>query len=156
MSWYRNLRMTPKLIGSFVVMAILAAVVAGAGYFGLQAQNTQVTHIKTVSYPNVAAIQNTLLDSADAIRYSRGAILASTTAQSASLADKALAADALAAKDWQTTLALPFDNAQEQALSNQTTPLLQQWIALDTQVAQLAAKNTTAGRYPGDWHLLRR
>ena len=31
MAWFRNLHMMPKLMGSFVVVALLAAVVAGAG-----------------------------------------------------------------------------------------------------------------------------
>jgi len=144
MAWFRNVRMTPKLIGSFVLVAILTAVVAGAGFLGLQAQDSQVAHISNVSVPNVVALLETQRDLANAVRYSRGEILASSSTEIAQFQAKAAAARALALQDWQVELASPFDNAQEQTLSSQMTPLFQQWAASETQVEQLASKNTTA------------
>ena len=144
MSWFRNLRMTPKLIGSFVLMAVLAAVVAGAGYLGLQSLDTQFNTVKNVSVPNVTAIQNTQYDIAQAIRYSRGALLSGNATDSASYVDKSTAAQKQAAADWQTSLNLPIDGAREQNLSNQITPELSNWASLDAQVVSLASKNSAA------------
>lgn len=144
MAWYRNLRMTPKLVGSFILMAVLTTVVGGAGYLGLRTQNSSLNTLTTISVPAVALLQGTELDLADAIRYSRGAVLATNKADIASYATKAEAAVARVQADWKTNFEVPFDDDYELNLSNQTTPLLQQWVTLDTQVVALARQNTTA------------
>ena len=146
MSWFKNLRLTPKLVGSFSLMAVLAAIVAGATYLGLSAQNAQVTHLKNVSFANVSVIQDAQSDMNAAIRYSRAAVLASTTTQITTYGDKAIAFGTQAQQDWQASLALPVDNAQEQALANQTTPLLPQGATLDARVVQLARQNTATAK----------
>jgi hypothetical protein len=59
MSWHRNLRMTPKLVGSFILVAFLTGVVGAAGFVGLRSQNDAVGRLTNVSYPSVVAISNT-------------------------------------------------------------------------------------------------
>jgi len=144
MSWFRNLRMTPKLVGSFVLVAALAALVGGAGYLGLRSQDSQVGHLATVSVPNIVAVLNIERDLNATVRYTRGDLIDPTRAGSEQAAGQAATLRTQAQREWQAYLQLPYDDNQEMALSNQVTPLLQQWASVDSQVAQLGLANTTA------------
>lgn len=126
MAWYRNLRLTPKLIGSFVLVAILAAVVGGAGFAGLHSQNTQVDRLTSVSIPSLGHIQDVQADTLMADAYLQGGILTAAQSGVNLMIDSAGAAEAQAQKDWQAALDLPFDTAAAATLARQTTPLLQQ------------------------------
>ncbi len=146
MAWFRNLRMTPKLISSFVAMAVLVAIVTGAGYLGLQSQDTQVVHLKNVSIPSVVHLQDVQADVLRVAAYSQAGVLASAQADVNMFIDHAVAAQTQAAKDWQAAIALPFDTNDEATLAGQTTPLLQQWAAVETQAEQLTRQNTAASK----------
>src|SRR5579883_2048131 len=79
MRWFNNIRMAPKLIGSFVAVALLAALVGGAGLLGLTSERGTLTTITTVSVPNLVTLLQTNAAIGNAIRYTRGAVL--TTSQ---------------------------------------------------------------------------
>ena len=146
MTWFRNLRISPKLIGSFILVAILAALVGGAGFMGLQAQNTQVNHLKNVSIPSVEHVQDVQADVLRVAAYSLAARTSSKQAEVNTFISFAVAAQNQAVKDWQAALDLPFDTSAEATLAGQTTPALQQWLAVETQAEQLTLQNTAASK----------
>ena len=146
MTWFRNLRITPKLIGSFILVAILATLVGGAGFIGLQAQNTQVNHLKNVSIPSVGHVQDVQADVLRVAAYSLAALTSSSQADVNTFTGFAIGAQNQAMKDWQAALALPFDSSAEATLAGQTTPALQQWMAEMAQAEQLTRLNTPASK----------
>jgi hypothetical protein len=88
MTWFSNLRLMPRLIGSFVLVAFLATMVGGAGYLGLRSQNSQVTLLSTVSIPNMISLLDTQRDLNVTMRYGRGAVLEADHACTQQYADK--------------------------------------------------------------------
>src|ERR1035437_4317245 len=107
MIWFRDLRMMPKLIGSFILLAFLAAAVGTAGLVGLNTLDSEVNSISTVNVPNITYLFRTRADVADSVRYTRAAVLATTASQSKAYADKAAVTREQAKTDWQTLRSLP-------------------------------------------------
>jgi len=149
MGWFRDRRMAPKLIGSFVAVALLAALVGGAGLLGLTAMRGNLDTITTNSVPNLVALLHTDAAVANAVRYTRGDILATSQQESNDFAAKAHAARVEAQASWQTYMALPFLGSQEAALAHSLQLPMQQWLPLDARVEQLGQENTTASNAAG-------
>jgi signal transduction histidine kinase len=144
MIWFRDLRMMPKLIGSFILLAFLAAAVGTAGLVGLNTLDSEVNSISTVNVPNITYRFRTKADVADSVRYTRAAVLATTASQSKAYADKAAVTREQAKTDWQTLRSLPSLGEADRALAAQVDPLVRRWLSLDAQVGQLAVQNTAA------------
>jgi len=143
-NWFRNLRMTPKLVGSFILIALLAGIVAGAGYLGLRSQNAEVTRITTTSEPKIAALLSTQRDMNASLRYTRGAILATSSALDSQRVDKAVAARAQMLQEWQSLQRLPADDAQQRTMATVVASMLRQWAAFEDQIGRLALAHSTA------------
>ena len=124
MHWFRNLRMTRRLVGSFVLVAILAAVVGGAGLLGLHEENDQFHHVENVSVPSLSHIQDVQTDAVSVAAYGEAALVSTSQSDVNAMLDHATAALNSTLQDWQAVLALPFDSTAEAALARQTIPLL--------------------------------
>jgi CHASE3 domain sensor protein len=75
MSWLNNLRMTPKLLGSFIFVALLAMGVGVSGIVGVQAMNGRLVNITGNFVPSDLALLQTQSNVNAAIRYTRGLTL---------------------------------------------------------------------------------
>src|SRR5690349_18477294 len=53
MAWYRNLRLAPKLIGSFVLVAMLATIVGLVGFTGFRTMQSNLDWITSNSSPSL-------------------------------------------------------------------------------------------------------
>ena len=92
MMWLKNVRMAPKLIGSFVLVAALAGVVGGVGVIGMDSMQSRMDQISGVNTPNLVYLLQ-VKDGIDAeMRATRGEILADTPAKIKDLAGDAEAA----------------------------------------------------------------
>ena len=146
MVWFRNLRMTPLLISSFALVAILAGIVGGAGLLGLHDEDSQFQHVDNVSVPGLSHIQDVQWYSVCVAAYSESALLSTRQSDVNVMVDHATAARNAAMQAWQAVLAIPFDSSAEAALARQTTRYVQQWANIEAQIGQFAQRNTPASR----------
>jgi methyl-accepting chemotaxis protein len=145
MSWFRNLRLTPKLVGSFVFFALLTGVVGAVGYSGLNRLDTDVSVLTAASVPSFTALLATQRDLNGAMRYTRGASMTKDLGLATRYADSAKAARQQAHQDWQTYMGLPFSGAHEQSLAQSLVPVIEQWMTSDAQVELLTRKHSATG-----------
>ena len=140
--WFRNLRMTPKLIGSFVLVAILAAVVGGAGLLGMNSMNRQINSVTNVDVPSLNHLRQADADLNAAMRFTRGSAMSPSTSMSMTQSNSATTARTDALEEFQAYNALPTGSAQEASLAIKTQAELAAWAKLDAQVGTYAALNT--------------
>ena len=94
MRWFEDLRLRPKLLGSFIAIALLAAVVGGVGVAGLNTVNSQAQAMATRSTPALVDLL-TIHDNINwEMRAIRGEILAATAAKIADVSGDAVQARA--------------------------------------------------------------
>ena len=136
--------MMPKLIGSFVLVAILAAAVGAAGLFGLNTLNNNISTISTVHLRNITDLLRTRSYLADAVRYTRAALIVPSKSQGEIDAKTATTARDDASSDWQTYRSLRGLNGTDRAIAAAVDPLFKRWFQLDVEVGQFGAENTTA------------
>ncbi|HXT35097.1 MAG TPA: methyl-accepting chemotaxis protein [Chloroflexota bacterium] len=149
MKWLNNIRMAPKLIGSFVLVALLAALTGGIGLIGLSTVHSHLTAITQNSVP--AELQLRAADSAihEAMRNSRGDVMTSDPAQGKLLAQAATTAEGEAEKQFHAYASSPFGNTHEASVASEVGSLLQQWSALDAAVVRDGDQNTAAASAAG-------
>ena len=139
MTWFRNLRLSPKLIGSFVLMAFLAALVGGTGFLGMGAMKAQVNNLTSDYAPSINQLR---LVQADL----NAALLAQANANAASK-DPTQAIRADAAQHLQAVLAIPSSDPQEAADAAATRTLFDKWTSVDMQsVKSLVAVGNNAAK----------
>ncbi len=144
MKWLNNIRMTPKLIGSFILVALLAAMVGGAGLLGMNSIKAKMDWVTGNSVPSLNALHIVAADINGAIRFTRGDAMTSDPALSLSFEGQAQVMRQDAWQQWQGYQALPYNNGHEAAIAGQTQPMLQAWMTLDARVGSLSAQNTSA------------
>jgi len=168
MGWFRDRRVAPKLIGSFVLVALLTGVVGGTGLqpirkvpeyalrgcislpddfpdrllVGLNAVQSKMDQVTGVQTPNLVYLLN-VKDGIDAEKSAtRGMVLSTTVAKKTDLNGDATNARAQVNQAFQAYLALPFANAHEGAIAAHLQAALPTWQALSEQVSRLAFQNT--------------
>ncbi len=146
MAWLNNILMAPKLIGSFVVVALLAGVVGGAGLLGLDAMQSRMDSITGNATPGLVYLLTVQSNVNWEMRATRGAILARTSAKIADVSGDAVAARAAALGAFSSYQALPHNNAYEAAVAARLQGGLPRWAVLSEQVQRLAASNTPRGK----------
>jgi len=135
-AWFRNMRMTPRLVGSFVLVALLAGVVGLAGYVGLTSTRSNLVAI-TNSSPRLVLLLKADSEVATTTADLRGSIMSPDPGKSAQLATAAEAARSAAAGLFQQYEATPSSGARDAVLTTQVHSLLQHWIALDQQTQKI-------------------
>jgi|GEM_PF-971229 len=138
-----------RLLGSFILVGVLAVAVGAAGLVGLTTLDSNLHTISAVNVPNITYLLRTKADLADAIRYTRAAVIAPTSSLSGANAAKATVARNQAWSDWQTYWALPWLGKADLALAAKINPLFKQWLPLDAEVGQLGVQHTAASNAAG-------
>ena len=142
MGWFRNMRMARKLIGSFVLVALLTGVVGGTGLFGLNAVQSKMDQVMGVQTPALVDLLN-VKDGIDAEKSAtRGMVLSTTVAKKTDLNGDATNARAQVKGALRAYLTLPFASAHEGAIAGRLQAALPMWQALSEQVGRLAIQNT--------------
>ena len=149
MARLRKLGMMFRLIGSFILVAILVAAVGTAGLVSLNTLDRNANAISTVNVPNITYLLRTNADVANAVRYTRAAVLSTTASQRKTWADKATIARNQVERDWLMYTSLLGLGEKDLALVAQADPLFQRWLSLDAQVGQLATQNTATAHAEG-------
>ncbi len=132
MKWYLNMKIAPKLIIAFIVVAIIAGVVGVVGF-------TSISEIGNVRLPSVQALLEMNTAQAEVIIGERGLINDKMTDPELRQAqydyiDKALE-EAQAA--WDIYVPLP-KNPEEEVLWNEFVPAWEEWVAAHEVVYALA------------------
>src|SRR5258708_6314730 len=119
MSWLNNIRLAPKMIGSFVLVALLAGLVGAAGIKGINSLQQNVDSLTGDTVPSMLQIAN-VRDGVDfAFRFSRGVIMSTNPVQQRSFATKAQAGRNDALAQFQQYLAGITDpNSDEARIAN--------------------------------------
>jgi len=144
MGWFHDRRVAPKLIGSFVLVALLTGVVGATGLVGLNAVQSKMDQVTGVQTPNLVYLLK-VKDGIDAEKSAtRGMVLSTTVAKKTDLNGDATNARAQVKGAFQAYLALPFASAHEQAIAAHLQAALPTWQALSEQVGRLAFQNTPA------------
>jgi len=146
MAWLNNILMAPKLIGSFVVVALLAGVVGGAGLLGLDAMQSRMDSITGNATPGLVYLLTVQSNVNWEMRATRGVILARTPAKIADVSGDAVAARAAALGAFKNYQALPHNTAYEASVAARLQGGLPRWAVLSEQVQRLAASNTPRGK----------
>jgi methyl-accepting chemotaxis protein len=144
MMWYRNLRMMPKLIGSFVLVAILAAMVGGAGLLGVSALGSSVNTITADTLPSITALIRTQRDMNESMNNTNETIVAPNNALAQQIRADAVTTRAETLKDYASYFALLTSGTAEFAAAQEANTLLGAWAALDQQGAFLGASSQDA------------
>jgi methyl-accepting chemotaxis protein len=138
LTWLRNLRLMPKLMGSFVLVAFLAVVVAAAGLVGMNAMKSKIDTLTQNAVPTLNLLREASASANFAIRYSRGAIITFDPKLSATWADEAATARQEALTQYQAYQALPVGSAQEAAIATSAREALGTWMVLNAQTGNFA------------------
>ncbi len=137
MSWFRNLSMTPKLIGSFVLVALLAGVVALAGYSGLSSTESKLVGL-TQSAPRLIYLLKADGDLTAAMNFTRGSIMTFDKQQAAREAESAQAARENAWAQFASYEALTPTSAEDVKETKLVSGLLRRWMTLNEKTQQLS------------------
>jgi len=151
MSWFKNLPMTPKLIGSFVLVALFATLVCAVGTLGFTTLQSDTDAVTGDSVPGMVRVLTAKDDVSVATRFTRGILLSTNLPQRQFFARQAAVARQEAwnlFSDYFSTAA-PFPTAREEQAANQTNVALRHWMQLDSQVERLGLRNTRAADAAG-------
>jgi methyl-accepting chemotaxis protein len=146
MRWLENVRLGRKLMGSFIVLALLAGIVGGAGFLGLQSLHNRLNRVSNVSGPKLVDLLTIQGNINWEMRATRGEILASTAAKIADVSGDAVAARAAVAQAYTALLALPADSRQEAAMVKRMGVSIASWSAASVEVQHIATANTPAAK----------
>ena len=156
MKWLNNIRMTPKLIGSFVLVALFAALICAIGMLGFSTVQTDTDAVTGDSVPGMVHVLTAKDDVSTATRFTRGILLSTNLAQRRFFAQQAGAARQEAWNLFSNyfATAAPFPTVREEQAANQSNSALHRWMQLDAQVQQLGLRNArvadAAGRTISD------
>jgi len=139
MSWLRNLRLMPKMMGSFVLVAILTAIVGAAGLQGVSTLGDRVHDITGDSLPSITAIIRTQRDLNESMLDTDMSIGAATSALARQYAAAAATARDDMRSDIDSYVNLISPTSPDAADGRQVQTILGQWASLDEQAAGLAA-----------------
>ena len=145
MKWLRNLRMAPKLIGSFVLVALLAGIIGGVGLQGVRNLQDKVRWNTQVAAPGLVDLLLVQSNINFGIRATRGVILASTAAKIADVSGDAAASWAATQQYLQQYMALTALSPHEAQVAANLHQNLLLWISRSQEVRRLGALNTPAG-----------
>jgi methyl-accepting chemotaxis protein len=155
MAWIHNTSVALKLMGGFVLVALLAGLVGGLGIAGLNTVQQKMDDVTGDSVPSLVQAQTINYDLAAAVRDTRGALLAPTAAGSAALAAQAAQFRSAAQSQFNAywsglhvTGPLAAGPAELQR-ARQDQTLLPQWVSLDKQVDALAASSAAGDKANG-------
>jgi methyl-accepting chemotaxis protein len=149
MQWFNNVRMAPKLIGSFILVAVLAGVTGGIGLLGLTTVHSHLIDITQNSVPSELQLSAAVSAMNEAMRNSRADVMTNDPAQSKDLSQEATSTEGEAWDNFQTYASLPFGSAREATVASQVRSLLQQWRALDAQVVRYGDQTSAAALAAG-------
>ena len=135
-----RLPLMPRLIGGFVLVAILAATVGAAGLIGLNTLNNNVSTISTVHLRNITDLLRTRSYLADAVRDTRAAVIVPSTSQGRIDATTATTARDQARSDWQTYRSITGLIGADRSFAAAVDPLFTQWFRLDAEVGAFGAE----------------
>lgn len=140
MRWFDDLRMAPKLMASFLLIATLTCLVGGIGLAALGTTHDRLARIVDGSVPGLVRVLKIREDTSLVVRYTGGMILA-TDLDGVRRYDR-LASDAradiglqLARYDATITPGEP----REAGLARGLRTLLDRWLPLNARIARLAA-----------------
>ncbi len=149
MAWYRNLRLTPKLICSCALIAVLAVATGAIGLAGLHSVSNQVTMMTKTNTPAFVNVTTAEGDLNAAIRNTQSALLSPDRARAAQFVVSARAARDDVLAQTQQFQALPDINPQGIAAGKQWLVLDQAWMPLNAQIEQDARLHTPSSIQAG-------
>jgi len=145
MTRVRDLRMAPKLLASFLLVAALAGLVGGTGLAALNTTHYWLTRISGDSVPSLVQLLRMREDLTVALSASRGAILASDPGQSTRDVRQARAADTdLEAQFTGYYAGITHPQWPEAIRARRMRALLPPWSADEGRIARLLARHTPA------------
>ncbi len=151
MQWFRNLRISPKLIGSFVLVALLAVLVGGIGISNLGTLRGSFDAVSGDSVPSLVQALTIRSDIQQAMMDSRAVGQAHSAAQVAQFEAAAQAARQDAAAQFKVYSSGIGDNTSEEYhRAMQSQAWLQQWMALDQRAITLGASSSASANAQSD------
>jgi len=145
MTRVHDLRMAPKLLASFLLVAALAGLVGGTGLAALNTTHYWLTRISGDSVPSLVQLLRMREDITVALSASRGALLASDPGQSTRDMSQARAADTdLDAQFMGYYAGITHPGWPEAIRARRMRALLRPWIADEGRIALLLARHTPA------------
>ena len=151
MGWINNIRLMPKLIGSFVLVALLACLVGGVGVNGLGSLHDTVTTLTGDSVPSLTQAMTIREDIVQAMSATRAIGQTTNASQIAQFVAQAQAARQDALREFQGYFAgIQDHHSEEYRRAVQSKALLQQWAALDMRSALLGAQANSAANAQSD------
>ena len=146
MRWFTNLKLMPKLVGSFSSVALLAALVGAVGVVGLSTVNDHAQTMATRSTPalvDLLAIHDNINWEMRAIR---GEILASTDAKIADVSGDAVNARAKIVQALTRYQALPSLSPSDATAEQHMAQNIATFNAISADVQRIATTNTAAAK----------
>jgi methyl-accepting chemotaxis protein len=146
--WFGNIRMTPKLIGSFILMALLACMVGISGLNGITSLQRSADLITGDTVPGLVQAQKISFDIAAAMTASRGTLIATDPTARPGLAVQAKQYREDALRQFTAFAAANADSggAEGQHIA-QSGKLLAQWATLNEQISAEGASGDSSKIY---------
>jgi len=139
MTRFPPVRLAPKLVAGFAMVALFAVFVGVAGLLGLHTTRGQLLTLTRDTIPGISALKDADGAVNAALRYSRGAILAPTGTHD--YAVRAATARAVAWRSFQGYVTSSSPNPAARSLAVRVERDLRRWMALDATTVQLAVVN---------------
>ncbi|MGH2389953.1 MAG: HAMP domain-containing protein, partial [Chloroflexota bacterium] len=140
MAWFRDMRMTAKLTGSFVLIAMLALLVGGAGFLGLNSVQSKLDWVTDNASPSQIYLLKVEGDESTAIRYTRGAMMSLDRNQTKQYGALAGVARDDAWRQWENYKSIVHSDPKQLAQAKMVEGRLKAWMALDAQAQKLSQK----------------
>ncbi len=151
MAWFRNLRVGPKLIGSFMAVALLAVVVGGVGVNALGTLHNSADVVTGDSVPSLVQALTIQSDVQKGLSNTRAIGQTQNKTQIAEFASTARASRQDAEAQFKAYFAGIGDRSSEEYhRAVQTQALLQQWVSLDQRAASLGAQSSETANSQSD------
>ena len=137
MAWITHLHLMPKLIASFVLVALLAGVVGAAGFAGLHSTQGKLVDL-THTAPRLIYLLKITNDVNAAISDTRGSIMTFDKGQARAAAVAAQARRAAALQQFNQYQTLPAINAVDKADTARLSRVLDRWAELNAETEQMS------------------